>query len=69
MNPETVDPEWFQELVRRAFERELHRLRDVDELHPDEATERAMWYVFDLRRNLAELYRAGAPGVFGESSS
>lgn len=57
-NPETTDPPWFQELVSRAFEREVHRLNV--RCTPDESWERAMWYVFDLRNNLAALYRAGS---------
>lgn len=57
-HPESVDPPWFQELVRRAWEREMRRgmeqgFKDV------EAMERAMWYVFDLRNNLTDLYQAG----------
>lgn len=59
MNPEKVDPVWFQELVRRAFERELRRLvRDGSDL--DAAWERAMWHVFDIRSNLTALYQAAA---------
>lgn len=58
VNPETVDPVWFQELVRRAWEREARRLQ-ADSCDPDEVVERAMWYVFDLRTNLTDLYTAG----------
>lgn len=60
-HPECIDPPWFQELVRRAWEREMRR-QTVQGVDPDEAMERAMWYVFDLRNNLTELYQAGAAG-------
>ncbi len=52
IHPESVDPPWFQELVRRAWERELVRLR-TNHVSENEATYQAMWYVFDLRNNLA----------------
>lgn len=58
-HPEKVDPVWFQDLVRRAFEREMRRYQKVG-ADADEALERAMWFVFDLRHNLPELYQAGA---------
>lgn len=57
-HPESVDPVWFQELVRRAFDRELRKLQAMG-VEPEEAYERSMWYVFDLRLNLTELYKAG----------
>ena len=57
-HPESVDPEWFQELARRAFEREMRRQASLG-LNADQALESAMWYIFDLRNNLAELYQAG----------
>jgi len=57
-HPENVDPPWFQELVRRAFEREVRRQMWA-KVAPDEAWEAAMWYVFDLRNNLTGLYQAG----------
>ena len=57
-HPESVDPVWFQDLIRRSFERELRRQASLG-LNPDEALESAMWYVFDLRHNLTELYQAG----------
>lgn len=60
-HPESIDPPWFQELVRRAFERELRRLGGLGH-NADEALELAMWYVFDLRNNLTDLYQAGAAG-------
>lgn len=60
-HPESIDPPWFQELVRRAYERELRRNMQFNQT-PDEASERAMWYIFDLRNNLTDLYQAGAPG-------
>ena len=28
-HPESVDPPWFQELVRRAFEREMRRYQSL----------------------------------------
>lgn len=57
-HPESVDPPWFQELVRRAWEREMRRLM-TNGCTDVEAMERAMWYAFDLRNNLTELYQAG----------
>jgi hypothetical protein len=60
-HPESVDPPWFQELVRRAFEREMRRYQRLG-ADAEECLERAMWYVFDLRNNLTELYQAGAAG-------
>lgn len=60
-HPEHIDPPWFQELVRRAYEREMRRQTSLG-LNADEAIERAMWYVFDLRNNLTELYQAGSAG-------
>jgi hypothetical protein len=54
-HPESVDPPWFQELVRRAFEREMRRYQKLG-ADADESLERAMWYIFDLRNNLTELY-------------
>lgn len=57
-HPEAVDPDWFQDLVRRAFEREMRRLMKGG-LAADEAMEQAMWHVFDLRTNLVGLYEAG----------
>lgn len=61
-HPECVDPPWFQELVRRAFEREMRR-NLTNGCNGEEAMERAMWYVFDLRNNLTELYQAGSAGT------
>lgn len=61
-HPEQVDPDWFQVLVRRALEREIRRL-SADGCTVDEALERGMWYVFELRNNLTDLYKAGAPGL------
>jgi hypothetical protein len=61
-HPESVDPPWFQELVRRAFEREMRRYQKLG-ADAEESLERAMWYVFDLRNNLTELYQAGAAGA------
>jgi hypothetical protein len=58
-HPESVDPPWFQELIRRAFEREMRRYQKLG-ADADEALERAMWYIFELRGNLNELYQAGA---------
>lgn len=58
-HPECVDPPWFQELVRRAYEREMRRNMQIPNVDADEAMERAMWYVFDLRNNLTDLYQAG----------
>jgi hypothetical protein len=64
-HPESVDPVWFQDLVRRAFEREMRRQQSENCFDVDEALERAMWYVFDLRNNLADLYKAGCVGEEG----
>lgn len=58
-HPENIDPPWFQELVRRAFEREMRR-QQAHGANADEALELSMWYVFDLRNNLTNLYQAGA---------
>ena len=67
MNPEAVDPQWFQELVRRAFDRELCRL--IQQGATDAAAwQQAMWFVFDIRTNLTALYQAGA-GDITEASS
>lgn len=60
-HPESIDPPWFQELVRRAFEREMRRLM-AEGLNDEQSLERAMWYVFDLRNNLTDLYQAGSAG-------
>lgn len=60
-HPECIDPPWFQELVRRAYEREMRRSMTLG-MDGEEALERAMWYVFDLRNNLTDLYQAGAAG-------
>lgn len=61
LHPEKIDPPWFQELARRAFERELMRLT-ADDVPSDIAMETAMWYVFELRNNLTDLYKAGQAG-------
>jgi hypothetical protein len=58
-HPENIDPAWFQELVRRAFEREMLRQQSQG-ANAEEALERAMWYIFELRNNLTALYQAGA---------
>ncbi len=60
-HPESVDPPWFQELVRRAFERAMQRLVS-DGMDQNEAQEFAMWHVFELRNNLTELYHEGSAG-------
>ena len=60
-HPESIDPVWFQELIRRAYERDVRRHTKLG-LDPDEAWERAMWYVFELRNNLTNLYEAGRTG-------
>lgn len=65
MHPEAVDPPWFQELVRRAWEREMRRLM-TSGMDDVESMERAMWYVFDLRHNLTALYQAGSASVGDE---
>jgi hypothetical protein len=73
-HPESVDPFWFQELVRRAHERETRRFLKlitaeksvVTKSDYDEAEERAMWYVFELRNNLTELWYAGNEHAEGE---
>ena len=57
-HPEAIDPPWFQELVRRAFERKLRTLQS-EGVDPDSALEEGMWYVFDLRNNLSDLYKDG----------
>lgn len=59
-HPESIDPVWFQELIRRAFQREMRRIQKLDvNITADEALERAMWYVFELRNSLTDLYHAG----------
>ena len=60
-HPEAVDPPWFRELVRRAFDRELRRLY-AEGAAADDAWEMALWYVIDLRSDLTELYKAGGVG-------
>lgn len=65
VHPEAVDPPWFQELVRRAWEREMRRLM-TSGMDDVESVERAMWYVFDLRNNLTALYQAGSASVGDE---
>ncbi len=65
VHPEMVDPGWFQELVRRAYEREARKLQ-CEGMKLDDAMEVAMWYVFDLRNNLTDLYQAGAPDSIRE---
>ena len=57
MHPESIDPPWFQELVRKAWEKEMYRHMKLG-CNPDESLERAMWYVFNLRNSLTELYQA-----------
>ena len=66
-HPESVDPPWFAELIRRSYEREMRKYQALGR-DPEESWERAMWYVFDLRNNLTELYRAGSPNVDEASS-
>jgi hypothetical protein len=56
--PEVMDPSWFQDYVRRAFERHQHALMRFG-VERDEAWERAMWYVFTLRDDPTALYEAG----------
>jgi hypothetical protein len=58
-HPESVDPPWFQELVRRAYDREVWRLMALGN-DAEEAVDQAMWYVFELRSNLTALYQAGS---------
>jgi len=58
-HPESIDPPWFQELVRRAFDREVWRLMSMGQPE-DEARDQGMWYIFDLRNNLTALYQAGS---------
>ncbi len=58
VHPEKVDPIWFQELVRRAMDREVRRLTNEGR-NQEEVMERAMWYVFEIRDNLTDLYQAG----------
>lgn len=60
-HPESVDPEWFQTLVRRAFDREVWRLMALGNSEED-AREQGMWYIFELRNNLTALYQAGSAG-------
>jgi hypothetical protein len=60
VHPEKVDPEWFQELVRKAFDREVQRLLQTG-TKSEVVLEVAMWYVFELRNNLTDLYQAGMP--------
>jgi hypothetical protein len=56
-HPELIDPPWFQELIRKAFDRERYRLQSSG-CDMDEAVEMAMWYIFDIRHNLTDLYKA-----------
>lgn len=56
-HPETVDPLWMQELIRKAYDREATRFMQAGHAS-DQALEEAMWSVFNLRTNLAALYRA-----------
>lgn len=64
LHPEKIDPPWFQELSRRAFEREMRRLMS-EGIAGDAAIDEAMWYVFEIRDNLTELYKAGKAGQDG----
>ena len=64
-HPESIDPPWFQELVRRSWEREMRRNMSLG-MDDVEAMERAMWYVFDLRNNLTALYQAGSASAGDE---
>lgn len=64
-HPESIDPPWFQELVRRAWEREMRRLMALG-MEDSEAMDEAMWYVFDLRNNLTGLYQAGSASLGDE---
>lgn len=57
-HPENIDPPWFQELVRRAYHRKLTELVNGG-INSELALEESMWYVFELRNNLTELYKAG----------
>lgn len=58
--PETVDPEWFQEPIRRAFDREMRRQMKAG-VKSEDAFELAMWYVFSVRNNLSDLYQEEQP--------
>src|SRR3712207_8848380 len=51
-HPESVDPPWFQELVRRAFEREMRRHQKPG-AYADVSRERANRYRIDPPNNLA----------------
>ena len=57
-HPENIDPPWFQELVRRAYHRKLTEMVNGG-INSEIALEESMWYVFELRNNLTELYKAG----------
>ena len=63
-HPESVDPGWFQQLVRTALERKL-RSPDLDKFDMDDRLYEAMWYVWDLRENLTDLYYAGRENLEG----
>lgn len=58
-HPESIDPPWFQDLVERAFSRTMLKLVKQG-YSMDEAVERAMWHVFELRNNLTDLYHEGS---------
>lgn len=64
-HPEAIDPPWFQELVRRSWEREMRRNMSLG-MDDVESMEKAMWYVFDLRNNLTALYQAGSASAGDE---
>ena len=66
VHPETVAPGWFQELVRRAYERELRRL-ELEGMNSDDALEAAMWYAFDLYdQPINKVYQLGMPNQIEE---
>lgn len=56
-HPESVDPVWVQDLIRRAFDNEVTRQRFTFGVGVDDAWELAMWHVFEIRYNLATLRR------------
>lgn len=62
-HPEHIDPPWFETLIRRALDRRIRKNHESG-MDPEEAWQDAMWYIFELRNNLTDLYQAGAPGDF-----
>ena len=58
MHPETVDPIWFQTLIRKIFDKRMFSLM-TEGWDEGDAMIEVMWYVLDTCRNipLPELYQ------------